>query len=94
MSSRTYSIRQIDRSFTDLQNFLKDEVASKKAELAVQKSSGALDMQNKNLFTRVVMSSLQEGSKGLNDDDIIGNLFTYLFAGVSLVIVLLRTAQD
>ncbi|KAF7792419.1 hypothetical protein EIP86_003456 [Pleurotus ostreatoroseus] len=71
----------ITRSFTDLQNFLKDEVASKKAELAEQKSSGALDMQNKNLFTRVVMSSLQEGSKGLNDDDIIGNLFTYLFAG-------------
>ena len=61
---------------------MKDEVASKKAELAEQKSSGALDMQNKNLFTRVVMSSLQEGSKGLNDDDIIGNLFTYLFAGV------------
>ena len=28
------------------------------------------------------MSSIQEGSKGLDDDDIIGNLFVYLFAGV------------
>lgn len=41
-----------------------------------------ISVLNKNLFTRVVMSSLQEGMKGLDDDSIIGNLFIYLFAGV------------
>ncbi|KAF7790325.1 hypothetical protein EIP86_001279, partial [Pleurotus ostreatoroseus] len=71
----------IARSYADLVKFLRGEVSLKQAELAEQKAFGGLDTSNKNLFTRVVMSSIQEGTKGLNEDDIIGNLFIYLFAG-------------
>lgn len=60
-------------------------MSSKRAELIKEKELDELDTSNKNLFTRVVMSSLQEGTKGLDDDEIIGNLFIYLFAGVSAI---------
>lgn len=79
MNSCFSRLQQIDRAFVDLQNFLKTEVSSKQEEFVDQKS---LDVRNKNLFTRVVMSSFQEGNKGLDNDGIIGNLFIYLFAGV------------
>lgn len=74
-----FRLQQIDKSFVDLQNFLNGAISSKQEELVDQTS---LDVRNKNLFTRVVMSSLQEGTKGLDTDGIIGNLFIYLFAGV------------
>ncbi|KAJ3555774.1 hypothetical protein NM688_g2393 [Phlebia brevispora] len=70
-----------DTSFTALESFLNAEVSSKKAELYHEKMLNMLDTSNKNLFTRVVLSSMVEGPKGLSDDEIIGNLFIYLFAG-------------
>ncbi|KAJ3521984.1 hypothetical protein NM688_g8941 [Phlebia brevispora] len=70
-----------DKSFTALDSFLNSEVSSKKAELLNEKILNILDTPNKNLFTRVVISSMVEGSKGLSDNEIIGNLIFYLFAG-------------
>ena len=40
---------------------------------------------NRNLFTRVVLASEDEGPKGLSDEEITGNLFIYLLAGVNML---------
>ena len=67
-----------------MQHFLNLEVNLKKAELARDNQlSEPITNANRNLFTRIVMASEEEGPKGLSQDELIGNLFIYLFAGVS-----------
>lgn len=77
-------MRKIWTAYTELQQFLGNEVNRKKAELAEIKQLGQGDKSVKrNLFTRVVMASESDDFKGLDQNEIIGNLFIYLFAGVS-----------
>ena len=71
----------MDRGFNELERFLNQEIATKKQELSIEKDPDARD--NKNLFSRVVLASQLEGSAGLSHEEIRGNVFIYLFAGVS-----------
>lgn len=74
------SLRDMDHGFNELERFLNLEIAAKKRELALEKDSDAQD--DKNLFSRVVLASESEGSAGLSHEEIRGNVFIYLFAGV------------
>lgn len=73
-------------AFDDFQKFLDDEVSAKKLELKNDVHfDGSISDSNKTVFGRVVAASQQEGTKGLDQREIIGNLFIFLFAGVSVV---------
>lgn len=71
-----------------MERFLNLEVTNKKEELSRDKQlHEEITAANRNLFTRVVTASEQEGPKGLSHQEIIGNLFIYLFAGVRVPLV-------
>ena len=79
-----FRLHKIDVAFKELERFLLSEVSAKQAELT---GAGVKhtqpDAANRNLFSRVVLASMRESDKGFNQQEIIGNLFIYLFAGVS-----------
>lgn len=63
------------------------EIAAKKRELALEKDDEkGVSTTSKNLFSRVVLASQLDGTAGLSNDEIRGNLFIYLFAGVRLTL--------
>lgn len=57
------------------------EITAKQKELTQE---AQFEKSSRNLFARVVLASQEEGAtgKGLTHDEIRGNLFIYLFAGV------------
>ena len=77
------SLRRIKVAFEDFQTFLDSEVSNKKQELKSDiQFDGSLSAANKSVFARLVLASEQEGSRGLDQRELIGNLFIFLFAGV------------
>ncbi|CAL1705399.1 unnamed protein product [Somion occarium] len=75
-------LRRMKIAFDDFQKFLDDEVSAKKLELKNDVHfDGSISDSNKTVFGRVVAASQQEGTKGLDQREIIGNLFIFLFAG-------------
>lgn len=79
-----HSLRKIYVAFEEFQSFLRSEVGLKKAELAKSKQfHHETTASSRNLFSRMVLASEEEGLRGLRHDELIGNLFVYLFAGVS-----------
>lgn len=78
----------MDLAFNELERFLSAEVTAKQKELAFEESGADT---SKNLFSRVVLASQEEArgaaGAGLTHDEIRGNLFIYLFAGVSRIIL-------
>ncbi|KIP01597.1 hypothetical protein PHLGIDRAFT_131188 [Phlebiopsis gigantea 11061_1 CR5-6] len=72
-------VRELQRSFLEMQRFLDLEIEAKRKELSLEKEHDTAE--SKNLFSRVVLASQTEGAKGLTHEEIRGNLFIYLFAG-------------
>ncbi|KAK7677523.1 hypothetical protein QCA50_019529 [Cerrena zonata] len=78
----TKGLRRIKTAFNDFQTFLDAEVSNKKRELKNDRQfDGSLSDANKSVFARLVTASEQEGAKGLDQHELIGNLFIFLFAG-------------
>ena len=87
----SYSLQPIDTAFINFEKFLHNEIAAKKAELARDmKLDGQVSAANKNVFGRFVAASEREGSQGLGMSELIGNLFIFMFAGVSRTILFFR----
>lgn len=82
--SNYYSLKRMDLAFNELERFLSAEVTAKQEELAFEQSGADA---SRNLFSRVVLASQEEAhgaaGAGLTPDEIRGNLFIYLLAGVS-----------
>ena len=74
------SVRDLEHSFREMRRFLDVEIEAKRKELELEK--GHNSAESRNLFSRIVLASQTEGAAGLSHDDIRGNLFIYLFAGV------------
>lgn len=72
-------LHEIDEAFTNLAAFMRTFVSDKKAELAT-KGDGTGGLKG-DLFTRLVAASEAEGKNGLEDQELIGNVFTFMFAG-------------
>lgn len=78
-----HSLREADHAFSELERFLNAEITAKERELALEKDGEmGVSTTSKNLFSRVVLASQLDGPGGLTRDEIRGNLFIYLFAGV------------
>ncbi|THH28642.1 hypothetical protein EUX98_g5547 [Antrodiella citrinella] len=74
-------VRKIDTAWHDLQFWLKREVRNKKNELiSVMKMSGdSKGEHERNVFGRLIAASIENGQ--FSDDDVVGNLFIFFFAG-------------
>ncbi|KAH9923589.1 cytochrome P450 [Fomitopsis serialis] len=72
-------IRRVDDAYRKLGALMRSFVTSKKEELA----STTEDMEplRSDLLTRLVSASEAEGKNGLDDSEVIGNVFSFLFAG-------------
>ncbi|KAI0080522.1 cytochrome P450 [Panus rudis PR-1116 ss-1] len=77
-----HTFQRINTAFKDFDKFLNAEITAKKTELKHDiHFDGTLSDSNKTVFARVVAASQQEGARGLDQREIIGNLFIFLFAG-------------
>ncbi|TFK45542.1 cytochrome P450 [Heliocybe sulcata] len=73
-------LKKIDKAYTILTEFIKQLIATKKEELLMHGVDIARD--RKDLFTKLVAANDSENEKTrLNDDEIMGNVFTFMFAG-------------
>ena len=81
------SLREADYAFEELERFLNTEIEAKERKLTLEKDDEkGVSTTSKNLFSRVVLASQLDGPLGLTKDEIRGNLFIYLFAGVRIPI--------
>ena len=79
-------MKKIDRAWHDLHFWLKREVSTKKGELLnIMKYNGGDDKTTfeGNVFGRLIKASI-ENSKEFDESEVVGNLFIFFFAGVSL----------
>ncbi|TFK45547.1 cytochrome P450 [Heliocybe sulcata] len=72
-------LHEVDEAFKSLAKFMRAFVIDKKAELTSKESEGSSPKVD--VFTRLVAASEAEGKNGLDDQELIGNVFTFLFAG-------------
>ncbi|KZT20306.1 cytochrome P450 [Neolentinus lepideus HHB14362 ss-1] len=72
-------LHEVDEAFKNLAKFMRTFVTDKKAELA-SKGRGVNNSKD-DLFTRLVAANEAEGKNGLEDQELIGNVFTFMFAG-------------
>lgn len=72
--------RQVAQAKTDFQAYMTSVYEQTKANVLKSKSS-TLKSEDKNLMNSLVRSSLAEGSAGLPESEIYGNMFVFNFAG-------------
>ena len=58
---------------------MKAKISSRRAEI-IDKASNANE-PSQDLFTRLLEASIKEGNLSLNDGELLGNSFEFLFAG-------------
>ncbi|EMD35589.1 hypothetical protein CERSUDRAFT_116316 [Gelatoporia subvermispora B] len=92
-------LQEVDEAYNKLALEMRKLVASRKTELASD-TAGSSSIGN-DLFTRLVSAAEAEGKNGLNDDELIGNVFSFMFAGhettghtLSATLALLALHQD
>ncbi|OCH86766.1 cytochrome P450 [Obba rivulosa] len=92
-------LREVDEAYNKLAVSLKSLVTARKAELASETSEPG--SSGNDLFTRLVSAAEAEGKNGLDDDELIGNVFSFMFAGhettghtLSATLALLALYQD
>lgn len=73
------SLHRLDMVWNYLAKFMNDAVAAKREELAA--SDLRPEQQTGDVFTRLVAASDEGASLGLEDADIVGNMFALMFAG-------------
>lgn len=86
LARKIVSLKKLEAAFDELQRFMDAEITAKQDELAKEaQSERGTTAATRNLFARVVLASQEEGATGtgLTHDEIRGNLFIYLLAGVS-----------
>ena len=72
------SLHKVEAAYTEFERFMKEHIASQKSE--ARKTLALGDPPN-NLFSRLVQASVTEGPYGLEDQELLGNFFIFLFAG-------------
>ncbi|OCH86767.1 cytochrome P450, partial [Obba rivulosa] len=92
-------LQEVDEGYNQLAASLQSLIAAKKAELASD-TQGSGSFGN-DLFTRLVSAAEAEGKNGLDDGELIGNVFSFMFAGhettghtLSATLALLALHQD
>ncbi|EPT03370.1 hypothetical protein FOMPIDRAFT_1058646 [Fomitopsis schrenkii] len=72
-------LQRVDDAYRKLGALMRSFVTSKKEELA--STTEGTEPLRSDLLTRLVSASESEGKNGLNDTEVIGNVFGFLFAG-------------
>lgn len=77
-----HSIRIVADTKEKMREFLIKEINDKKAELLKNKALHHDLTDSENLFSLVVAANEMQGPDGLTDEELVGNFFVYLLAGV------------
>ncbi|KAI0919986.1 hypothetical protein AcW1_002899 [Taiwanofungus camphoratus] len=72
-------LQHVDHAYRRLAKLMSSFIAAKKEEMA--SSMGDFAPAATDLFTRLISASEAQGKHGLNDEELIGNVFSFLFAG-------------
>ncbi|GBE78989.1 predicted protein [Sparassis crispa] len=72
-------LHELDNAYRQLSAFMSSFVTNKKEELS--SSADPVEGAGSDLFTRLVTASEAEGKDGLAESELIGNIFTFMFAG-------------
>ncbi|KAF8592132.1 cytochrome P450 [Ramaria rubella] len=76
------SLRLVDTAYKQLEAFLDKQVAQRKEDIVEEIKSGMDPLEaQRDIFSRLVSASVNEGKSGLSDREINGNTFIMLFAG-------------
>ncbi|EIN04147.1 cytochrome P450 [Punctularia strigosozonata HHB-11173 SS5] len=82
LSIPSAAMRTIKVAYADLRQYLTAEISSKRADVQKRKAVGGMtESTDRNVFGRLVAASEAEGSAGLDESELMGNLFIFLFAG-------------
>ncbi|TFK45543.1 cytochrome P450 [Heliocybe sulcata] len=72
-------LHEVDKAFRTASTFMRTFIAAKKTELSSETEAVARSGQD--LLTRLVAASEAEGKNGLSDQELLGNVFVFMFAG-------------
>ncbi|CCL98881.1 uncharacterized protein FIBRA_00888 [Fibroporia radiculosa] len=92
-------LREVEEAYLRLSNFMNEFARARKDELS--STTEEVHLREHDLFTRLVMASQAEGRKGLDDSELIGDIFAFMFAGhettahvMSATVALLALHED
>lgn len=72
-------MKRVDYVFNHFQNTMKEKIAARKSEIAG--GDFAMKIKQKDLFTRILQANTGDGTTTLDDDEVLGNTFAFMFAG-------------
>jgi len=72
-------LHEVEKAFHSVSSFMRSFITAKKAELSSQTED--LRRSGQDLLTRLIAANEAEGKNGLTNQELFGNVFTFMFAG-------------
>jgi len=74
------ALHDVDKAYRDLGKFMRGVISDRKEEIGAD-TLDSMQARKNDLFTSLVRANEGEGKLGLSDQEMIGNLFSFMFAG-------------